>query len=185
MSRKKLEIDPALFESGLPVRTIAKRLGVFPSTVYKYRREAQGFKLESPAERKKQDSCKSWSVCFPSHAGAKIEASALAEGVTPPVWLKRRIMEMLGYQPFPQERPDTPQWVREHGRRTATEYTLRYYIYRNAALDAIGYSLPKKTVQSWGAYYDAVEGKLCQGGTPQDLYDAFLAIWPHLQQNAK
>lgn len=177
---KKAEIDPAIFESELSPRILAKQLGVNVSTFYKHRREHQGFKLESPAARKKQESCKSWTVCLPAQAAAIIEAEAREQGLTPPILLKRRIMKTLGFQPYPQERPDTPAWVVEHSRKIATEYHLRYYIYRNAALEAINYPLPPKTVQSWSAYYDAVEGKLCQGGTQQELFDAFLAVWPHL-----
>lgn len=179
---RELDIDWNSVDFSTPPRTLAKLLGVNVGTVYVHRRALQGFKLESPAERKKQESCKSWTVCLPAHAAALIEAKAKEKGLTPPLLLKRIVMQELGFQPYPQERPDTPAWVKEHGRRVATEYHLRYYIYRNAALEAIGYPFPPKTVQSWGAYYDAVEGQLCQGGTPQELFDAFLAAWPHLNK---
>lgn len=185
MARHKLEIDPALLESNLPVRTIAKLLGVFPSTVYKYRREHRGYKMDSPADHKASEHTKSWSICFPAKAAAKIATAAKAEHLKPQLWIKRHIMEMLGLPAFPQASPRTPAWVIEHSRLVATEYDLRYYIYRNAALEAIGQPFDTKAARSWAVYYDAVEDKLCPRDTAPELYEAFLAVWPHLQRDAK
>ena len=183
MARHKLEIDPAILDSNLSPRAIAKLLGVNVSTIYKHRREHRGFRMDSAADHSVSEHTKSWSICFPPLAAAKIEAAAKTERIKPQLWIKRRIMEMLGLPAFPQASPNTPLWVIEHSQLVATEYDLRYYIYRNAALEAIGQPFDVKVARSWAVYYDAVEDKLCPRDTAPELYEAFLAVWPHLQSS--
>lgn len=82
-------------------------------------------------------------------------------------------------------------WIKSNSKRWAKDGRIRYYINLNSALSLanavdeekkgspvaiIGLSKTKSSaqMQSWAVYFDAVSGKICQNGTRDEVYNAFL-----------
>ena len=171
----------------LSVKKIAKLQGVEQNTVYTQRRLQRGY-TENTGRNHSGEKRVSYTVSFPAHAGRAIEKAAQEAKITPHLWLKRFVMEQMGFGARPVELP-APSWVQDHAQRIEDEDTIRWHIYRNAALRLIGLpdwdgakvelfgmSRPetRKALLSWSVYWDAVTGELCQGHTNEVIFDHFV-----------
>lgn len=159
----------------IPVRRLSNLTGWSPSYILRKKRELRGWSVPKPkltAEEKR----KTYGVSFPPYAWYIIEAEALKAGLKPNIWIKRAIMEHLGLDPTPEELPDLPRWILDHSERVTSEDSIRYYIYRNAALtlfDPPAGTTPDQLL-TWGVYLDAVTGDIMPGNTKPELYEAFI-----------
>lgn len=181
------DIDWQEFDaSGLSAKKIAKVLGVQESTVHAQLRLRRGY-TENKGRAHVGEKRVSYTISFPGYVGRAIEEAALEAKLPPKLWLKRYVMEQMGFGARPVER-QAPAWIQDHAQRIEEEDAIRWHIYRNAALRLIG--LPewdgarvdlfgmgrqesRRAMLSWSAYWDAVTGELCQGHTNDVLFAHF------------
>lgn len=172
--------------AGLSAVKIAKLLGISEKAASERLCLLRGYS-KNVGRTHVGDKRASYTVSFPAYAGRAIEEAAQEARLPPAIWLKRYVMEHLGFGARPAEKP-APAWIQDHAQRVEDEDTIRWYIYRNAALQIIG--LPdwdgaqvvifgmnrqesRRALLSWSVFWDAVTGELCPGHTHEVLFDHF------------
>lgn len=181
------DIDWQEFDaSGLSAKKISKLLGISENVVREQICVQRGYTKNSGRTHVGEKRV-SYTVSFPGYVGRAIEELAHQAGLPPKLWLKRYVMEQMGFGARPVEKP-VPAWIQDHAQRIEEEDTIRWQIYRNAALQLVG--LPewegarvelfgmdrqesRRAMLSWSAYWDAVTGELCQGHTNDVLFAHF------------